>query len=139
MVKIRLKKMGMRHQPSFRIVAIESRRPRDGEYLEALGHYNPRSKVLNVNLERVEYWLSKGAQPTDTARKLIRRYAREQQPAPEQPEAVTETQETPAEEPAAETPVPTETPVEPELLAGAPEPEEAPEPADTTPTEPSNE
>ncbi len=77
MVKIRLKKIGMRHQPSFRLVATDSRRSRDGEYLELLGQYNPRSKLLKLDLERVNYWLSRGAQATDTARRLIKRYMKE--------------------------------------------------------------
>lgn len=83
MVKIRLKKIGMRHQPSYRIVAIESQRSRDGVYLESLGHYDPRRKLLEMNVERVEYWLSRGAQPTDTTHRLIKRYAK-QRPAVEE-------------------------------------------------------
>ncbi len=77
MVKIRLKRIGMRQQPSYRIVAIESRRSRDGEYLESLGYYDPRRKLLTMKLERVEYWLAHGAQPTSTARSLIRRFRKE--------------------------------------------------------------
>ncbi len=100
--------MGKRHRPTYRIVAIESSRSRDGKYLEALGHYDPVRKLLEMNLERVEHWLSKGAQPTDTARKLIRRYSKEQKPVPEVTEAVPESKITaeapagPADEAAAE-------------------------------------
>ncbi len=74
MVKIRLKRMGKRKQPYYRIVVIDSRRSRDGKYIESVGHYNPRDKKLIVNKERVEYWLSKGAQASNTAGRLWRRY-----------------------------------------------------------------
>jgi len=67
----------MRQQPSYRIVAIESRRSRGGAYLESLGFYDPRRKLLTLNLERADHWLSTGAQPTDVTRKLISRYRRE--------------------------------------------------------------
>lgn len=73
MVKIRLKRTGQRGRPHYRIVVIDSRRARDGKYIEALGHYNPRDKALVLNQERADYWLSKGAQTTDTAGRLLRR------------------------------------------------------------------
>jgi small subunit ribosomal protein S16 len=74
LVKIRLKRIGMRHRPSYRVVAIEKSRSRDGRYLESLGHYDPRTKLLTLELERVRHWISRGAQPSDTVDKLIRRY-----------------------------------------------------------------
>jgi small subunit ribosomal protein S16 len=74
MVKIRLKRMGKRKQPYYRIVVIDSRRSRDGKYIESVGHYNPRDKKLIINKERVEYWLSKGAQASNTAGRLWKRY-----------------------------------------------------------------
>ncbi len=74
MVRIRLTRMGARNKPAYRVVAIDSRRARDSEYLEALGHYDPRRKILQLNIERVDYWLSKGAQPSNTVEKLISRY-----------------------------------------------------------------
>jgi len=73
-VRIRLTRMGARNKPAYRVVAIDSRRARDSEYLEALGHYDPRRKILRLNIERVDYWLSKGAQPSNTVGKLINRY-----------------------------------------------------------------
>lgn len=76
MVKIRLKRIGKRHRPSYRVVAIEKSRSRDGRYLESLGHYDPRTKLLKLELERVKHWISKGAQPSDTVGKLVRRYER---------------------------------------------------------------
>jgi small subunit ribosomal protein S16 len=74
MVKIRLKRMGKRNQPYYRIVVIDSRRSRDGKYIESVGHYNPRDKNLIINKERVEYWLSKGAKPSNTAGRLWKRH-----------------------------------------------------------------
>ncbi|MFA6176191.1 MAG: 30S ribosomal protein S16, partial [Phycisphaerae bacterium] len=70
-VKIRLTRMGRRHRPFFRLNAIESRNPRDGRILEKLGHYDPiekdPAKQLVLNKERIEYWISVGAVPSDTA------------------------------------------------------------------------
>lgn len=82
MVRIRLTRLGARNNPVYRVVAIDSRRARDSQYLEALGHYDPRRKVLKLNLERIDYWLSIGAQPSNTVNKLIRRY-RETVPVPQ--------------------------------------------------------
>lgn len=67
--------MGKKKQPFYRIVAIDSRVARDGEYLENLGTYNPRSEPALVKLkpERARYWLSKGAQPSDTVRNILSR------------------------------------------------------------------
>lgn len=77
MVRIRLKRMGLRHNPTYRIVVIEARRARDGEYLESLGHYNPRTKLLNIDMERAEHWVSKGARPSATVQRLIRRFSKQ--------------------------------------------------------------
>ena len=71
MVKIRLTRLGRHKIPFYRIVAIDSKKARDGEYLDNLGYYDPRAKVLQIKHDRVEYWLSKGAKPTDTVAKLI--------------------------------------------------------------------
>ncbi len=70
MVKLRLKKLGRKNQPSFRLVAVEARSKRDGEVIEELGFYNPRIKEekFTFNTERVKYWLGVGAQPTETVR-----------------------------------------------------------------------
>jgi len=94
LVRIRLTRLGARNNPTYRVVAIDSRRARDSQYLEALGHYDPRRKVLKLNLERVDYWLSKGAQPSNTVDRLIKRY-RKTVPAPAQegePEIITQTE-----------------------------------------------
>jgi small subunit ribosomal protein S16 len=85
MVRIRLKRTGQRNRPFYRIVVTEQSRARDGKYIEALGHYNPRDKKLVVDLERAKHWLAKGAQPSDTAGALLRRYAKLTTPAATEP------------------------------------------------------
>lgn len=73
MVKIRLKRVGKRKQPSYRVVVADSRSPRDGRIIEAIGHYHPRqdpSEIVIQN-ERAVYWLGQGAQPSDSVRKLL--------------------------------------------------------------------
>jgi small subunit ribosomal protein S16 len=71
MVKIRLTRFGRNKIPFYRIVVIDSKKARDGEYIEKVGHYDPRNKDLKLNRDRIEYWISKGAQPTNTVAKLI--------------------------------------------------------------------
>jgi small subunit ribosomal protein S16 len=73
MVKIRLRRMGAKKQPTYRFVVADSRAPRDGRFIEILGHYNPRTepKTLEVNSDKAKEWLSKGAQPTETVRRLF--------------------------------------------------------------------
>ena len=73
MVRIRLTRMGAAKKPFYRIVAADSRRPRDGKFLEILGHYDPmkRPHELKVDTEKVRHWMSKGAQPSDTVKKLM--------------------------------------------------------------------
>jgi small subunit ribosomal protein S16 len=73
MVKIRLRRMGAKKQPTYRFVVADSRSPRDGRFIEILGHYNPRTepKTLEVNAEKAKEWLAKGAQPTVTVRRLF--------------------------------------------------------------------
>ena len=72
-VKLRLKRMGAKQKPFYRIVAADSRSPRDGRFIETVGTYNPIKKdiELNVNEERALYWLNNGAEPTDTVRSLL--------------------------------------------------------------------
>ncbi len=73
-VRLRLRRMGKKKQPIYKVVAADSRSPRDGKFLEAVGIYNPLMKPHTVDLkeERVFYWLDKGAQPTDTVKSLLR-------------------------------------------------------------------
>ncbi|MFV9503300.1 MAG: 30S ribosomal protein S16 [Oscillochloridaceae bacterium umkhey_bin13] len=73
MVKIRLRRTGKTKQPSYRLVVADARSPRDGKFIEIIGHYNPirQPKVLEVKTDRARYWLGVGAQPTDTAARLL--------------------------------------------------------------------
>jgi len=76
MVAIRLRRAGSKKRPFFRIVVTDSRAARDSSFVEILGHYNPRTRpaLVDVQQERVDYWLAKGAQPSDTVRTLIARH-----------------------------------------------------------------
>ncbi len=73
MVKIRLRRMGAKKQPTYRFVITDARAPRDGRFIEIVGHYNPRSepKTIVVDEEKVRAWLAKGAQPSDPVRRLL--------------------------------------------------------------------
>lgn len=73
MVKLRLRRAGKKHYPIYKIVAADSRFPRDGRFIEAVGTYNPNIDPMEVKLEesRVMYWLNVGAQPTDTVKSLL--------------------------------------------------------------------
>ncbi|MFW5702656.1 MAG: 30S ribosomal protein S16 [Candidatus Dojkabacteria bacterium] len=73
MVKLRLTRTGKKHEPHYRLIAISARTKRDGEAIEYLGYYNPRSNpsTVDFNIERVKYWLSVGAQPTETVKGLL--------------------------------------------------------------------
>ena len=77
MVRIRLKRTGRRNKPSFRLTAVDIRKSRDGKVIEELGAYCPAHKNpqdrLNLKLDRIQYWLSMGAQPSDTVRQLLRK------------------------------------------------------------------
>ncbi len=75
MVRIRLRRIGRKRAPVYRIVVADSQSPRDGKFIEIIGQYAPRQAQggLNVNEERANYWLGVGAQPSDTVRSLLRR------------------------------------------------------------------
>lgn len=77
-LKIRLTKVGSVHQPLYRVVVAEARSRRDGAAVENLGTYRPGDKgnPIKINMERVEYWLSKGAKPTDTMHAMIKKARR---------------------------------------------------------------
>lgn len=72
-VKIRLKRMGRKKDPFYRMVVADERAPRDGRYIEELGYYNPLNKEMKLDNEKAQEWLAKGAQPTDTARALLKK------------------------------------------------------------------
>jgi small subunit ribosomal protein S16 len=73
--RIRLRRVGRKKQPEFRIVVAESTSPRDGRFIETIGHYRPREQpaVVEVDGDRARAWLAKGAQPTETVRSLLKR------------------------------------------------------------------
>ncbi len=74
MVKLRLTRMGAKKQPFYRIVAIDSRKARDGEYIDQIGYYNPISnpKEIVIDADKAKAWLAKGAQPTATVSGLLK-------------------------------------------------------------------
>lgn len=74
-VRIRLTRVGATKQPSYRVVVADSRSARDGRSIDTLGHYNPRSEPveINVDAEKASQWLAKGAKPSDTVERLFRR------------------------------------------------------------------
>jgi len=74
-IKLRLKRMGAKKRPSYRIVVADSKSPRDGRFIESIGYYDPiaEPKTLKIDDERAKHWLSVGAQPTDTVRMLLKK------------------------------------------------------------------
>ncbi len=72
-VKMRLTRMGDKKSPTYRIVVVDSRKARDGEYIDKVGHYNPTANPAEVviNVEKAKDWLAKGVQPTETVRSLL--------------------------------------------------------------------
>ncbi|MFQ5461993.1 MAG: 30S ribosomal protein S16 [Phycisphaerae bacterium] len=77
MVRIRLKRIGRRHRPSYRVAAVDARRARDSRVLEELGSYDPinadEDRQVVLRRERIEYWLGVGAQPSDTVRRILQK------------------------------------------------------------------
>ena len=131
-VKIRLKRMGKKKQPTYRVVVADSRTPRDGRIIESIGRYDPRQEpsLVEIDNERAKYWLGNGAQPTERAQKLLEISGAV--PASQVSRAgvyrLEKSEKAPATEPAPEV---TETATEP---AKAPEPELEAAAADETPT-----
>jgi small subunit ribosomal protein S16 len=74
-VAIRLRREGALNRPYFKVVVADKRSPRDGKFIEIVGTYDPKKRGMNrtLQLERIEYWISKGAQPSDTVRSLIKK------------------------------------------------------------------
>ncbi|HUY06382.1 MAG TPA: 30S ribosomal protein S16 [Acidimicrobiales bacterium] len=72
-VKLRLMRMGKKRQPTYRVVAADSHSPRDGRFIEIIGTYQPREEpsVVNIDNEKAIVWLQKGAQPTETVKKIL--------------------------------------------------------------------
>jgi small subunit ribosomal protein S16 len=119
--------MGLRNRPAYRVVVIDSRKARDGKYMESVGHYDPRTKLLDLKTERIEHWVSKGAQTSDTVGRLVSRYARAHAPAAEAVDSGESTLAAPASaEPVSAEPVSAEQPASAEPVST---------PENATPTE----
>ena len=76
MVKIRLKRMGMKKKPFYRVVVADERSPRDGRFIEEIGYYDPMTEpaaTIKIDAEKAQKWLKAGAQPTDTVRVLLKK------------------------------------------------------------------
>jgi len=121
-VKLRMKKMGRKHRPFFRICAIDSRAPRDGKVIEELGHYDPLVPDTDaravLNGERIAYWLSVGAQPSENVSVLVKKYGKDGTHAAQQQAALERLKTTRPQAPAPYVPPPK--PPEPEPVAEAP-------------------
>ena len=131
-VAIRLRREGALNRPYFKVVVTDTRSPRDGKFIEIVGTYDPKKAGQNstLKLDRIEHWISKGAQPSDTVRSLIKKT--------KNPEAAAKKAAAVAAKKAAPAPKPEPAPVEAELATssapGAIEPAAAP--AETTPPPP---
>jgi small subunit ribosomal protein S16 len=78
-VSIRLRREGAKNSPYYKVVVANSRSPRDGKFIEIIGNYDPKKESNNANLDldRAEYWITKGAQPSDTVRSIIRNFRKQ--------------------------------------------------------------
>lgn len=83
MVRIRLRRTGSTKQASYRVVVADQRAPRDGRFIENLGYYNPRTNppTFEINRERLAYWLSQGAQPSDSVAQMLRSFGLTAEPS----------------------------------------------------------
>ena len=72
-VKIRLRRMGAKKAPTYRVVVADSRFPRDGRFIEEIGHFNPKSDEVKIDAEKAKKWIANGAQPTDTVKALLKK------------------------------------------------------------------
>ena len=103
-VSIRLRREGALNRPYYKVVVADSRSPRDGKFIEIIGTYDPKKTGHNstLKMDRIEHWMSKGAQPSDTVRSLIKKNRKQAaNPAVENAEAPAPVAAAPAEEPAA--------------------------------------
>lgn len=111
-VRIRMKRLGRRHRPFYRICVMDSQKPRNGKAIEEVGHYDPmvrdKSKRVTIDMERVDYWLSVGAQPSENVATLIKKvkkndFGTAKAPAPmAEPKPLPEAEPEASEEAAAE-------------------------------------
>ena len=72
-VKMRLRRMGAKKAPTYRVIVADSRSPRDGRFIEEIGFFNPRSDELKIDADKAKTWLANGAQPTDTVKVLLKK------------------------------------------------------------------
>ncbi|MFW6150951.1 MAG: 30S ribosomal protein S16 [Chloroflexota bacterium] len=85
MVRIRLRRVGRRHKPIYRVVVAESTSPRDGDFIEILGHYNPLTEppTINIDESRALEWLKQGAKPSETVQRLLTKTGISQKATPQ--------------------------------------------------------
>ncbi|HUE40648.1 MAG TPA: 30S ribosomal protein S16 [Chthoniobacterales bacterium] len=133
-VAIRLRREGALNRPYFKVVVADKRSPRDGKFMEIVGTYDPKKRGNNstLKLDRVDYWISKGAQPSDTVRSLIKKNKNPEAAAKKaaateakkaaKPKAAPKSEAAPTVEPAvAESPAPAEAPAQPPAAPAAEE------------------
>ena len=133
-VKIRLRRMGAKKSPFYRIVVADSRFPRDGRFIEQLGYYDPNKdpSIIEMDLEKAEKWMKNGAQPTDIVKKLMLHAKNKKIAGPAPQESVPEEPEAKLELPAEDVPAP-EPSVEPAEGSSTPEKIEEPAEGSSTP------
>jgi|SRR5437016_5043727 len=103
-VSIRLRREGALNRPYYKVVVADSRSPRDGKFIEIIGTYDPKKPGHNstLKMDRIEHWISKGAQPSDTVRSLIKKNRKQTERAPAEEPAVAASTEEPAAAPVTE-------------------------------------
>jgi small subunit ribosomal protein S16 len=72
-VKMRLRRMGAKKAPTYRVIIADSRSPRDGRFIEEIGYFNPRTDEVKIDADKAKVWIKNGAQPTDTVRALLKK------------------------------------------------------------------
>ena len=72
-VKMRLRRMGAKKAPTYRVIVADGRSPRDGRFIEEIGYFNPRTDEIKIDAEKAKTWIKNGAQPTDTVRALLKK------------------------------------------------------------------
>ncbi|MBQ8330893.1 MAG: 30S ribosomal protein S16 [Clostridia bacterium] len=72
-VKMRLRRMGAKKAPTYRVIIADSRSPRDGRFIEEIGYFNPMSDEIKIDAEKAKAWIANGAQPTDTVKALLKK------------------------------------------------------------------
>jgi len=121
-VRIRMKRLGRKHRPFFRICVMDACKPRDGRAIEEVGYYDPmvrdKSQRVKLKMERIDYWLSVGAQPSEKVAVLIKKVKTNRFGEAAAPPPMTPPKAPPEPKPAAETPTESEAPAEAEASTG---------------------